>query len=317
MSQRRAAVTGAVLMFVALTTRIACAEPTKAQCITANTKAQSLRRDGKLAEARQQLRMCGDPRCPALVSTDCAKRLDELEGVQPTLVIDVKDASGHDLTDVRVTVDGQPLLDKLDGSSIAVDLGAHRFTFAVAGAAPVSQQLVIREGEKSRPVHVVMDGIGTKPAAASSEPPATPLPATAGQDSAKTAPEPETGAIRDSPKSPQRAVGYVVTGVGVAGLAVGGVFGLLALSAKNRQTASCSSTSSCSDYPTASTAHDSAKTNGTISTIAFVAGAAVATVGVVLIATAKPTHEAPATAALTLGAHAGPGKAELCLTGLF
>ena len=235
MIRRHAASTAAALMFLALTTRIACAEPTKAQCITANTKAQSLRRDGKLAEARQQLQMCGDPKCPALVSTDCAKRLDELEGVQPTLIIDVRDASGHDLTDVRVTVDGQPLLDKLDGSAT----------------------------------------------------------------------------------SPQRTVGYVVTGVGVAGLAVGGVFGYLALSAKSRQTANCSSTSSCSDYSTASTAHDSAKTNGTISTIAFAAGAAVATVGVVLIATAKPTHEAPATAALTLGAHAGPGKAELCLTGLF
>ncbi len=314
MIQRHAALTGAALMFVALTTGIARAEPTKAQCITANTKAQSLRREGKLAEARQQLRMCGDPKCPVLVSTDCAKRLDELEGVQPTVVVDVKDASGRDLTDVRVTVDGQPLLDRLDGSAASVDLGAHVFTFSVAGAAPVSQQLVIREGEKSRPVHVVMEGVGTKPAAASS---ATPSPTTPDHNGANSAPEPETSAASDSPKSPQRTVGYVVTGVGVAGLAVGGVFGYLALSAKSRQTTNCSSPGNCPDRSAASTAHDSAKTSGTISTIAVAAGAAVAAVGIVLIATAKPTHEAPSAAALTLGAHAGPGKAELCLTGLF
>ena len=313
MIHRHAALTGAVLTFIALTTTMARAEPTKAQCITANTKAQSLRHEGKLVEARQQLRMCGDPKCPALVSTDCAKRLDELESVQPTVVVDVKDAWGRDLSDVRVAVDGQPLLDKLDGSAAAVDLGAHCFTFSVAGAAPVSQQLVIREGEKSRPVHVVMEGVGTKPAAASS---AT-AKATPDHDSAKSAPEPETSAVSASPKAPQRTVGYVVTGVGVAGLAVGGVFGYLALSAKNRQTANCSAVSDCIDRQTASAAHDSAKSDGTISTIAFAAGAAVAAVGVVLIATAKPTQEAPATAALTLGAHAGPGKAELCLTGLF
>lgn len=313
MIPRHAALTGAVLTFVATTASLAHAEPTKAQCITANTKAQSLRREGKLADARQQLRMCGDPKCPALVSTDCAKRLDELESVQPTVVVDVKDAAGHDLTDVRVTVDGQPLLEKLDGSAVPVDLGAHRFTFTVAGAAPVSEQLVIREGEKSRSIHVIMDELGTKPTAAGSSRPGS----KSEQERTPSASEAETSADSGSPQNTQRTVGYIVTGVGAAGLAVGGVFGYLALSAKNRQTTNCSSAGDCNDYETASSAHESAKTDGTVATIAFAAGAAVAAVGVVLIATAKPAHEEPTSAALTLGAHAGPGKVALCLSGLF
>jgi hypothetical protein len=311
MTYRAATLTGAVLTFIALTSSLARAEPTKAQCITANTKAQSLRREGKLTEARQQLRMCGDPKCPALVSTDCAKRLDELESVQPTLVIDVKDAGGRDLSEVRVTVDGQPLLDRLDGSATPVDLGAHHFTFSVAGAAPVSEQLVIREGEKSRPLHVVLEGVGTKPAAAKAAPPARVTPS---GDNANA--EAAASTVNEAPPRPQRTAGYVVTGIGAAGLAVGGVFGYLALSAKNRQTDNCSP-SACPDRQTAATAHDSAKTNGTISTIAFAAGAAVATVGIVLIATAKPAQEEPASSMLTLGAHAGPGTGELCLSGLF
>lgn len=309
MTYRAAALTGAVLTLVALTSSLARAEPTKAQCITANTKAQSLRREGKLTEARQQLRMCGDSKCPALVSTDCAKRLDELESVQPTLVIDVKDAGGRDLSDVRVTVDGQPLLDRLDGSATRVDLGAHQFTFSVSGAPPVSEQLVIREGEKARPLHVVLEGVGTKPAPAKAAPPAAVTP---GGDNAEAA----ASASDEARPRPQRTAGYVVTGIGAAGLAVGGVFGYLALAAKNRQTTNCSP-SDCSDRQTAATAHDSAKSNGAISTIAFVAGAAVATVGIVLIATAKPAHEEPASGTLTLGAHAGPGSGELCLSGLF
>src|SRR3954467_7734926 len=81
---------------VTFATLRANADLPKAQCVAAHTNGQSLRRQGKLAEARDQLRMCSDPKCP--MSTDCIRRLDELENAQPTVVFDVKDSSGHDLS---------------------------------------------------------------------------------------------------------------------------------------------------------------------------------------------------------------------------
>src|ERR1700689_3253040 len=101
----------------------ALADLTKGQCIAANTKAQDLRRDGKLSEARAELQTCGDPSCPALVRDDCTKRLNELEGAQPTIIFDAKDGAGHDLSAVAITMDGHPFADKLDGKALRVDPG--------------------------------------------------------------------------------------------------------------------------------------------------------------------------------------------------
>src|ERR1019366_931213 len=83
----------------------AFADVTKEQCIDANGQAQELRREGKLAAAREQLRLCGNPKCPAMVRDDCAKRLDEVDKAQPTVAFTVKDATGADVTAVKVMVD--------------------------------------------------------------------------------------------------------------------------------------------------------------------------------------------------------------------
>src|SRR5215469_5136429 len=99
------------------------AEVTKDQCIDANASAQTLRKNGKFREAREQLHLCLDPHCPKLVSRDCATRLDELDLAQPTIVFDAKDRTGNDLGAVKVTVDGRPLVDKLDGTAVPVDPG--------------------------------------------------------------------------------------------------------------------------------------------------------------------------------------------------
>jgi hypothetical protein len=105
----RAASTVISMSFVAaLWPAPARADTTKAQCIEANTKGQDLRRDGKLSMARDQFRVCADPSCPTIVRVDCTKRLDELEGAQPTIIFDARDGSGHDLSAVAVTVDDRP-----------------------------------------------------------------------------------------------------------------------------------------------------------------------------------------------------------------
>jgi len=200
----------------------ALGDVTKDQCIDANGKAQELRRSGKLSAAREQLRTCGNPSCPAIVRDDCARRLDELEKVQPTVVFEAKDAAGRDLTAVKVTVDGSLLAGSLDGTALAVDPGAHTFTFEVAGQPPVTQQFVMHEGESGRSERVVI-GAGV-----SNVSPAT-LPAS-----------PSNGSEEPSVHAPQasspgagttkRIIGFSTGGVGIALLGLGTYYEAIAFS---------------------------------------------------------------------------------------
>lgn len=86
--------------------------------------------------------------------------------------------------------------------------------------------------------------------------------------------------------STQKVLGLVVGGVGVAGLAVGGVFGLLTSSSYSSQKDNCASPETCANREGALSDHDSAVTNGTISTIGFIGGGALLVGGAVLFLTA-------------------------------
>jgi hypothetical protein len=261
--------------------------PTKDQCIAANGQAQSLRREGKFAQARAALATCVDPHCPKLVSADCASRLDELDRAQPTVLFDVKDADGHDLASVRLDIDGQPATAPLDGTAIAVDPGQHTFRFQTEGQPAATEMLVIQEQEKGRREHVTL---GTPAAVASS----TPTSAT------EAAPPPrETHSMR-------RTVGLVVGGVGVAGVAAGAVFGLLASSAKSDYEAHCGSNihqpaGACDS--TGISGHQDASTKATLSTAFFVGG------GVLVAAGAVVFFTAPKAAGTSVGV--GPGSVTL------
>jgi hypothetical protein len=289
-------------------TRPATADVSKAACVTANASAQDLRRDGKLSEAREQLRICNDPACPAVVRADCTKRLDELEGAQPTIVFEAKDAAGADLGGVKVTVDGKVLTERLGGSALQVNPGEHTFTFEVPGQPPVSKHLVLREGEKERREQVV---IGAP--ASSASPPSAPASLPATPPAAIETPAPTTGGGLGG----QKTLGLVVGGVGVAGLVVGGIFGALTASAISAQKSDCASSTSCSNYAQAQSDHSTWSTDGTISTVAFIAGGVLVAGGAVLFFTAKSAPEQPAATALVVTPSVGPGSAGMLLKGAF
>lgn len=149
---------------VLFTSTPALADVTKAQCIEANAMGQDLRRDGKLSAAREQLRLCASTACPALVRDDCARRLDEIDRVQPTIVFVAKDSSGKDVAGVAVAVDGKPLVARLDGVELSVDPGEHVFTFTAPGQSPIGVTLVLAAGEKDRRQEVVVGGPVPTPA---------------------------------------------------------------------------------------------------------------------------------------------------------
>lgn len=282
---------------------------TKDQCIDANTRAQHLRTDGRLAESRELLRKCADPACPAIIRSDCTKRIDELQTVQPTIAFDVRDASGAAMTAVKVTVDGKLLADKLDGTALPVDPGQHEFTFVAQGQPAVTRTLVVIEGVKARREVIVLGS-----AATTAPPPPPPPVVTDRNPIASEAPAPVTAG--SGGMGTQKMLGLVAGGVGVAGLAVGGVFGMLTISEKNKQVDACGSPCSAASHAEGSTDRSNALTDGTISTAAFVAGGALLVGGAVLFFTAAPSSRQPATG-LVVTPSVGPGGGALLLRGAF
>jgi hypothetical protein len=301
---------------------VAHADVPKAECIQANTTAQDARRELKFSAARQQLARCGDPSCPAVIRDDCTRRLDELEKAQPTIVFDAKDASGHDVSAVKVTVDGKPLADKVTGAALVVDPGEHTFTFTVPGGAPVTQTFIIKEGVKDRHEVIVLGGSAPTPPQPKPEtPPATPAagaPAATTATTATVGPPPNaTGATPDTPStppdekpaagaSPLRMVGWVVGGVGLALVGLGTVFGVEALSTKSSH---CPN-GTCTPAGSANTAYSQA----TISTVGLLAGGVMLAGGVGLVLFA-PSGQPSSTASVAIGPLAGPSTAGACLSG--
>jgi hypothetical protein len=288
-----------------LLSAVAVADVPKAQCIEANTRAQDLRRDGKLADARQQLRRCADPTCPAIVRDDCSKRLDEVERMQPTIVFAGKDAGGDDVIAVKVTIDGKPAAERLDGTEYSLDPGPHVFSFDTPGRAVVTKTLVLVAGEKGRREVIVFDG-GPAATRASSSP--TPR---AGPPAPSESSRPSTGL------GTQKVVALISGGLGVAGVAVGSAFGLMASSAWNAQRSDCASSADCPRHDQAVSDHSTMNTDGTLSTVGFVAGGVLLAAGAALFFTAPASTQSAAGRVRVTPSLAGREGAGLTVTGTF
>jgi len=271
----------AAVTALALQASSAAAAPSKDQCVDADTRAQDLRRDGKLLSTREALRVCVHQSCPKVVREDCTERLDELARVVPSVIFAAKDGAGHDLSAVTVTIDGKPFVDHLDGSALELDPGEHRFNFTSGSLPAAALTLVIREGERARHEAIVIGPPPAKPTLAEPKP-APPAPAAPATDSGSSS---EQGA----PGSTQRVLGWTALGLGAAGIVVGSVFGLES-KAKHDQAKSCSAT--CPDV-TSHNANEDALKFGNISTVAFIVGAVGVAGGLTLWLTAKPAEASP------------------------
>jgi hypothetical protein len=123
-------------------------------CVAQHVEAQRARLRGDLLIAREQLLLCAQSGCPALVSNDCTAWLAEVEASLPTIVLAVRGADGRDLSEVRVSVNGRALTQRLDGKAIAIDPGSYELSFEAAGHAPLNTQLTVHQAEKNRIVRV-------------------------------------------------------------------------------------------------------------------------------------------------------------------
>ena len=109
---------------------------TKEECSAAGEQSKVLRHDGHLKQAREQLLVCARPACPRTVHLECTAALAELEHVLPSVVLHVVDRSGADLTDVHVSLDGQPLVSTLDGKDIPNRSGGPHAPLRARGESP-------------------------------------------------------------------------------------------------------------------------------------------------------------------------------------
>ena len=131
-------------------------------CVDAADHAQQLRDQGKLIEAREQIVACSAASCPSAVVKQCARWLQEVDAEVPTLSLRARDATGADVADVTVLVDGSPRIDSLDGRPMPIDPGPHKLTFRRAGI-EIEQSVVVRTGEKNRLVDVQLGKPETAP----------------------------------------------------------------------------------------------------------------------------------------------------------
>jgi hypothetical protein len=255
-----------------------------ATCSDNYTRAQILRNEHKLLQARDALRVCAQTSCKDFIVKDCTTWLDQVQAGLPSVVPVATDEAGNDVANVRVSMDGVILLQKIEGSSVEVNPGPHTFTFESSGGTRVDRQVVVSEGEKNKRISVSVARVGA-PAAApvSTSPPAptpasppVPTPASPPEPTVSAAPLPAAASAATAPSSsdassgpPWKTIGLVTGGVGVVGLAIGTVFGLQASSEKNG--AGCNSNSHCPDAAAAGKLQD-AKNSADLSTVFFVVG---------------------------------------------
>jgi len=239
-------------------------EDIKDRCIAASERAQELRRISKLQEARILVGLCMDAACPGPVMEDCTRLLVDVDAAMPTIVLAAQDAAGNDLSTVRVTMDGQPFVDKLDGKPLSLNPGVHHFVFESPGLPSVEKSWVVSQGEKDRRERVVLGN--ALPIAVAAPVPASVLPPSQLQidtgplspaASTSTSPQPMAPVAQpanmgmrlsaettvpmqgSASKSGAPAGVFIAGGIGVSGLLTGAVTGVLALSKASSLNAEC------------------------------------------------------------------------------
>jgi hypothetical protein len=116
-------------------------------CIDASTRGQTLRQEGHLLGAREQMIQCSRDACPGAVRSHCVRWLGEIDERIPSIIVRAQDAAGADLVGARVLVDGRP--GKLDGRAVQLDPGQHVVAVERDGIRK-EERVILVEGEASR-----------------------------------------------------------------------------------------------------------------------------------------------------------------------
>jgi hypothetical protein len=229
------------------------------------------------------------------------KRAAALEPRLPRLAVDVTAAPAG----LEVRRDALVVGTAAWGTPVAVDPGTHRISATAPGKQPWETTVTTREGKVTR-VSVPRDLPDLGAAVA-----LVPAP---GPEAAPAA-EPFPEAIVESHGGGQRAVGWVITTLGVASVGVGAGFGLSSIGKRNDARTHCSAAGCDAEGVSL---RDDALRSGNVSTITMLAGGAALAGGLLLVLTAPrdapPRERAGSLRAIPTTASGGGG---LSLQGVF
>ena len=215
-------------------------------------------------------------------------RAAALEPSLSRLTITVEPANVLD--GVEVTRNGAAVGKALWGTAIPVDPGPHKIEATAAGKKPWSGRV----------------DVGTNAASASIN-----VPKLVDQPAVPVTPHEPPPGDRTDAGSEQRAIGLVVAGVGVVGVAVGAAFGVQALSKDEEADTFCRKDDATLCSAEGVSLGDQAHTAALLSTIGFGAGAALIVGGAVLYFTA------PSARRVGVGTAVSPAGGRLVLGGAF
>jgi hypothetical protein len=189
-------------------------QPTKEACADAFARAQQLRAQNKLLEARGRVIFCGQSACPALVRKECLQILPDFESMIPSIVFGVRTSDGKDVANADLSVDG--VRHAIDGKPITLDPGAHRVECDASGFAHYQDTVVASAGERNRLVSVSLKPL---------------VDAAAMTLAATTKPAPKDPGVAGAEVPPHGfpVVTYVLAGVGIAALGSTAYFGATGL----------------------------------------------------------------------------------------
>jgi hypothetical protein len=200
----------ATLVAMAGTSAPRTARADTSECLKSFEAGQVARRANHLLEARGAFVVCGQDECPAQVKRSCIGWLSDVERAIPGISIQVQGRDGCDHPEASVQLDASPVV--ADGRRIEVDPGSHVVRVELAGEVRVSD-VVAADGERQRVVRISFGDAGAVCGAA-------PAPERTGTP-APIAPSTEPGSARPLPSTV-----WILGGVGIAALGVGGAFGI-------------------------------------------------------------------------------------------
>ena len=290
---------------------------------------QALEKLGRLVSAEGLYREVAEMKLPASApapwkkaQSDARKDLAAVGKRIPTLEIVVAGAgagtgaeagSGAGAGTLVVRIDGKVVATEQVGRAVKVDPGRHTVVVEAAGRAPVTREVVLKEGaaEKLRvelaplPEPKGIPSVSPGPSVAPVSPgsPGS-TPGSAGPaGAAATAPMPAPSSVAAGVGAPSTAsswlpvAGYGALGVGVAGLAMGAITGGIVLG--EVETLRSSSGPCTADLKVcagpAKEGVEEVRTLGKVSTAGFVIGGVGAAVGIVLLVLPASRKKAPST----------------------
>ena len=232
------------------------APPSKEECVEAHGKGQDAREAGQFSQAGRYFLTCAQSTCPALVQSDCARFVDDMTRLQPSVTFVARDSAQNDLPDTAVFIDGTQVTTRLgDGKAHDIDPGRHDVRFVHAGK-EVTLNVVVNQGEKGRGL------VGVFPATT------TATPAAASPSGWTPVPTPLPGPV--APEAKRSAGPLVLVGLGAAAMVTGGVLLGVGL---GKVPASCSlSTNECA-APPKDPVFDAASSGVSLANVGIVVGA--------------------------------------------